>query len=226
MTNLVTLDELLALKGLTPGAQPLFDADTLDVAAGHTPQHVVIHAGSGASIKRVVDALNPLHEPLTIDPPKDKDTPPVNRDYPLPSYQAIAAAGGTQAIPEGRMSGLPSGVMGGKGGTAEPRGSQKASKASSSSRGKAKTQTKAQRDARAAENRVSSDETKTTTSTAKSETPASARTDPGQASAAPKPVEADRETGRASGEVPKPDEAPTKREASWSSHPHQGGKNP
>jgi hypothetical protein len=210
MTNLVTLDQLVACKGLTPGASPLFDADTLDVSAGHTPQHVVIHAGGGAAIRRTVDAMNPIHEPLDIAPPKGKDAGPVNEEYPLPSRQAMAAAGGLRDQPEGRPSGLPEQVVTGKGGTSSTQ-SERASKRSSS-RGKAKTQSKASKDARGAENRVSSDETKTTTSTAKSETPASARTDPGQASAAPKPVEAERGTGRPSGEVPKPDEGPTRSE--------------
>jgi hypothetical protein len=92
MPRLVTLEQLLAETPHDNGANPLFDADSLDVSAGPTGQQVVIHAGGAAAIRKQVDALNPTHPEITIPAPKKNEPGEANTDYPLPSVQALAAA--------------------------------------------------------------------------------------------------------------------------------------
>jgi hypothetical protein len=111
MPRLVTLEQLLAETPHDNGANPLFDADSLDVSAGPTGQQVVIHAGGAAAIRKQVDALNPTHPEITIPAPKKNEPGEANTDYPLPSVQALAAAASSDGgVPDGRPAGLPHGA--------------------------------------------------------------------------------------------------------------------
>jgi hypothetical protein len=85
---------------------PLFDKDSLSVEAGPTAQQVVIHAGSGAAVRKHVAELNPTHPEVTYPAPKKGEPGDVNTDYPLPSPQALAAAASSRRV-ACRRGGLP-----------------------------------------------------------------------------------------------------------------------
>jgi hypothetical protein len=96
MPHLVSLAELLADTGVDNGATPLFDKDSLSVEAGPTAQQVVIHAGSGAAVRKHVAELNPTHPEVTYPAPKKGEPGDVNTDYPLPSRGVSPGEGPAQ----------------------------------------------------------------------------------------------------------------------------------
>lgn len=157
--RLVTLAQLLAETTHMNDAQPLFDADSLEIEAGPTPQQVVIHGGKHTSaLRKLVDRLNPQHAEIDAAPdpnaPKPaKTTTPAGSDYPLPSAQVLASIiPPDESFPKGHISGLAPGS------TLERH-----------------THTPGTTAARASSaTRISSDSTATYTATAHSDTPAAA----------------------------------------------------
>lgn len=151
MTRLVTLAQFLSETDVLNDAHPLFDADTLSVEPGPTPQQCVIHGGSNKSgIRKLVAALDPRHPPVDHPAPKTPDEGRVAKGYPTPSPQALAAAGVSSAdLPDDAiMSGQPEGAT--IGGPSKTAGRKQASQS------------------------PSSDSTATYTATAHSDTPAAA----------------------------------------------------
>lgn len=112
MTRLVTLAELLGPTSIDNGAQPLFDADSIEVEPGPTAQQCVIHAAKNTSaIRKLVAALDPRHPEVSIPAPKEKDAPKPATGYPLPSAQVLAATHGSVGdYPKGHLAGHPEGA--------------------------------------------------------------------------------------------------------------------
>jgi hypothetical protein len=191
MPHLVSLAELLADTGVDNGATPLFDKDSLSVEAGPTAQQVVIHAGSGAAVRKHVAELNPTHPEVTYPAPKKGEPGDVNTDYPLPSPQALAAAASSEGgVPEGRPAGLPAGVTLTR--PDPPKAVSSATSGSSKSKGSSRTPSQS----------PDSSSSATYTATSHSDTPAAATSEPGSAAAVTKTHEGLQSSGVSPGEGP------------------------